>query len=148
MHCPYCHSQESKVVDSRPVEEGNRIRRRRECEECGARFTTYEVVETIPLIVVKRDRSRQVFDREKLLNRLLRACGKRPVPIETLERVVADIESQLINTMSREVSSQEVAKLAMQKLRDIDLVAYIRFVSVYREFTTIDEFMEELNRLT
>lgn len=148
MHCPFCKFEDSKVVDSRPVEDGKKIRRRRECEKCGARFTTYEIVETIPLVVVKRDRSRQVFDKRKLLNRLLMACGKRPVPLEMLERAVEDIESQLVNSLSKEVPSQEIAKLCMQKLRDIDVVAYIRFVSVYREFSTIEEFMEELNRLT
>ena len=147
MKCPFCGYNESKVIDSRPTEEGSKIRRRRECIQCGGRFTTYEVIETTPLMVVKKDRSRQPFDREKLLNRLLRACGKRPVSIEILEKAVADIEASLLNSFVREVSSNEIAELAMQKLKDIDLVAYIRFVSVYREFSTLDEFMEELKSL-
>ena len=147
MKCPFCGYNESKVIDSRPTEEGSKIRRRRECLQCGGRFTTYEVIETTPLMVIKKDHSRQPFDREKLLNRLLRACGKRPVSIEILEKAVADIEASLLNSFVREVSSNDIAELAMQKLKDIDLVAYIRFVSVYREFSTLDEFMEELKSL-
>ncbi|MBC5787429.1 MULTISPECIES: transcriptional regulator NrdR [Clostridiaceae] len=147
MKCPFCGYNESKVIDSRPTEEGSKIRRRRECIQCGGRFTTYEIIETTPLMVVKKDHSRQPFDRQKLLNRLLRACGKRPVSIEILEKAVADIEASLLNSFVREVSSNDIAELAMQKLKDIDLVAYIRFVSVYREFSTLDEFMEELKSL-
>ena len=147
MKCPFCGYNESKVIDSRPTEEGSKIRRRRECIQCGGRFTTYEIIETTPLMVVKKDHSRQPFDRQKLLNRLLRACGKRPVSIEILEKAVADIEASLLNSFVREVSSNDIAELAMQKLKDIDLVAYIRFVSVYREFSTLDEFMEELYSL-
>ena len=147
MKCPFCGYNESKVIDSRPTEEGSKIRRRRECIQCGGRFTTYEIIETTPLMVVKKDHSRQPFDRQKLLNRLLRACGKRPVSIEILEKAVADIEASLLNSFVREVSSNDIAELAMQKLKDIDLVAYIRFVSVYREFSTLDEFMEELKCL-
>lgn len=148
MNCPFCGYDESKVVDSRPTEEGAKIRRRRECLKCSGRFTTYEVVETTPLVVVKKDKSRQPFDREKLLNRLLRACGKRPVSIDVLEKAVSEIEAQLLNSFVREVSSNDIAELAMQKLKDIDLVAYIRFVSVYREFSTLEEFMDELKSLT
>lgn len=147
MLCPFCGYEESKVIDSRPTEEGSKIRRRRECLKCGERFTTYEVIETTPLVVVKKDNSRQPFDPEKLLNRLLRACGKRPVPLAVLEKAVAEIEASLLNSFVREVSSKEIAELAMQKLKDIDVVAYIRFVSVYREFSTIEEFMEELRSL-
>ncbi|WP_270739868.1 transcriptional regulator NrdR [Massilioclostridium coli] len=147
MKCPFCGYNESKVIDSRPTEEGSKIRRRRECIQCGGRFTTYELIETTPLMVIKKDHSRQPFDRQKLLNRLLRACGKRPVSIEILEKAVADIEASLLNSFVREVSSNDIAELAMQKLKDIDLVAYIRFVSVYREFSTLDEFMEELKSL-
>lgn len=147
MKCPFCGYNESKVIDSRPTEEGSKIRRRRECIQCGGRFTTYELIETTPLMVIKKDHSRQPFDRQKLLNRLLRACGKRPASIEILEKAVADIEASLLNSFVREVSSNDIAELAMQKLKDIDLVAYIRFVSVYREFSTLDEFMEELKSL-
>lgn len=147
MNCPFCGHCDSKVIDSRPTEEGMKIRRRRECIKCSERFTTYEAIEITPLVVVKKDNSRQPFDREKLLNRLLRACGKRPVSIEVLDKAVSEIEASLLNSFIREVSSKDIAELAMQKLKDIDLVAYIRFVSVYREFSTLDEFTEELKAL-
>lgn len=148
MQCPFCRAIDSKVVDSRSTSDKTRIRRRRECLECGGRFTTYEIIENTPIVVVKKDCSRQVFDRDKLLNRLLRACGKRPVPVSILEQAVSEIEEQLQNNLVHEVSSVEIAELAMQKLKDIDVVAYIRFVSVYREFSSIEEFMEELRRLS
>lgn len=147
MKCPYCGYTESKVVDSRPTDEGGRIRRRRECLRCQKRFTTYEEVETLPLVVVKKDRSRQAFDRRKLLGGMLRACEKRPVPLGVLEKAVDEIESALQSTFEREVSSQRVGELAMEKLRDIDEVAYVRFASVYRQFQDINTFMEELRRL-
>lgn len=148
MQCPFCRAIDSKVVDSRSTSDKSRIRRRRECLECGGRFTTYEIIENNPIVVVKKDLSRQIFDRDKLLNRLLRACGKRPVSISILEQAVSEIEEQLQNNLVHEVSSVEIAELAMQKLKDIDVVAYIRFVSVYREFSSIEEFMDELRRLS
>ncbi len=148
MRCPFCHGIDSKVVDSRSTIDQIKIRRRRECLHCGGRFTTYEMIESTPLVVVKKDHSRQIFDPDKLLNRLLRACGKRPVSLSILEQAVVQIEAELRNSFVHEVSSDRIAELAMQKLKDIDIVAYIRFVSVYREFCSIDEFMEELCRLT
>ena len=145
--CPFCGYEESKVIDSRPTDEGERIRRRRECLNCQKRFTTYEIVESLPIIVVKKDRSREVFDREKLLNGLLRASEKRPVTLDMLEGVVDEIESTLQNSLDREVSSVKIGELAMEKLRDIDEVAYVRFASVYRQFKDIHTFMEELTTL-
>ena len=147
MKCPYCGYDESKVIDSRPTDEGERIRRRRECLKCGKRFTTYEVIETVPIIVIKKDKSRESFDRNKLLNGLLRACEKRPVSIDTLERVVDEIEGSLQNSLDREVPSSLIGKYAMEKLKTIDEVAYVRFASVYRQFKDIDSFMRELTKL-
>ena len=147
MKCPYCSYDESKVIDSRPTDEGERIRRRRECLGCGKRFTTYEIIETVPVVVIKRDKSREPFDRNKLLNGLLRACEKRPVSMDTLEKVVDDIETTLQNSLDREVPSSLIGTLALEKLRDIDEVAYVRFASVYRQFKDIDTFMAELNKL-
>lgn len=147
MQCPFCHAIDSKVVDSRSTTDHLKIRRRRECLQCGGRFTTYEMLESNPLVVVKKDHSRQLFDRDKLLNRLLRACGKRPVSLSVLEKVVVQIETELQNSFVHEVASGEIAELAMQKLKDIDVVAYIRFVSVYREFRSINEFLDELSQL-
>ena len=147
MKCPYCFYQESKVVDSRPTDEGLSIRRRRECLGCGKRFTTYEVVETTPLMVVKKDRSREPFNREKLLTGLLRACEKRPVSLPTLESVVDDIELSLQNSLEREVGTGHIGEMAMERLRGIDEVAYVRFASVYRQFQDINSFMEELQKM-
>ena len=147
MKCPYCGYDESKVIDSRPTDEGERIRRRRECLKCGKRFTTYEVIETVPIIVIKKDKSRESFDLNKLLNGLLRACEKRPVSIDTLERVVDEIEGSLQNSLDREVPSSLIGKYAMEKLKTIDEVAYVRFASVYREFKDIATFKEELDRM-
>lgn len=147
MKCPFCFYEESKVIDSRPTDEGERIRRRRECLKCGKRFTTYEVIETVPVIVIKRDKSRQVFDRSKILSGLLRACEKRPVSIETLEKIVDEMEFTLQNSPDREVPSERIGELAMEKLKDIDEVAYVRFASVYRQFKDINTFMAELNKL-
>lgn len=147
MKCPFCSYEESRVIDSRPTDEGERIRRRRECIKCGKRFTTYEVIETVPIVVVKKDRSREVFDRDKLLSSMLRACGKRQVSIETLEQAVSEIESVLQNSLDREVTSLHVGELAMDKLKNIDEVAYVRFASVYRQFRDINTFMEELAKL-
>lgn len=147
MKCPYCGYIESKVIDSRPTDEGERIRRRRECLKCAKRFTTYEVVETVPIVVIKKDKSRETFDRSKLLNGLLRACEKRPVSIETLEKIVDEIENMLQNSLDREVPSSLIGKYAMEKLKDVDDVAYVRFASVYRQFKDINSFMEELGRM-
>ena len=148
MRCPFCGFTESKVIDSRPTEDGDRIRRRRECLSCARRFTTYEMIETTPLMVVKRDKSRQTFDKGKLLKGLLRACEKRPVSLETLENLVNEIEATFINSFMKEVDSSEIGELAVQKLKDIDLVAYVRFASVYRDFKDLDSFMSELKALT
>lgn len=147
MKCPYCGYSESKVIDSRPTDEGERIRRRRECLNCAKRFTTYEVIETVPVVVVKKDKSREAFDRNKLLNGLLRACEKRPVPLETLERIVDEIETLLQNSLDREVPSTLIGTYAMDKLKKFDEVAYVRFASVYREFKDINTFMDELNKI-
>ena len=146
MKCPYCGYSESKVIDSRPTDEGERIRRRRECLNCAKRFTTYEVIETVPVVVVKKDKSREAFDRNKLLNGLLRACEKRPVPLETLERIVDEIETLLQNSLDREVPSTLIGTYAMDKLKKVDEVAYVRFASVYREFKDINTFKAERNR--
>ncbi len=147
MKCPYCGYGESKVVDSRPTDEGQRIRRRRECLKCSKRFTTYEVIETVPIVVIKKDKSRETFDRNKLMNGLLRACEKRPVSIETLEKIVDEIENMLQNSLDREVPSSLIGKYAMEKLKGVDEVAYVRFASVYRQFKDINTFMEELSRM-
>ena len=147
MKCPFCSFEESKVIDSRPTDEGERIRRRRECLKCGKRFTTYEVIETVPVVVIKKDASRQPFDRNKLLNGFLRACEKRPVSLDVLESLVDEIESSLQNSMDREVTSISIGTLAMEKLRSLDEVAYVRFASVYREFKDINSFVEELDKM-
>lgn len=147
MKCPYCGYSESKVIDSRPTDEGERIRRRRECLNCAKRFTTYEVIETVPVVVVKKDKSREAFDRNKLLNGLLRACEKRPVPLGTLVRIVDEIETLLQNSLDREVPSTLIGTYAMDKLKKVDEVAYVRFASVYREFKDINTFMDELNKI-
>ena len=147
MKCPYCGYDETKVIDSRPTDDDERIRRRRECLSCGKRFTTYEVIETVPVIVVKKDASREAFNRQKLLNGLMRACEKRPVPLERLEKAVDEIEQTLQNTLEKEVTSLQIGELAMQQLKNIDEVAYVRFASVYRQFGDINTFMDELKDL-
>ncbi len=147
MKCPYCGESESKVIDSRPTDDGEKIRRRRECLVCRRRFTTYEVVETAPLMVIKKDHAREVFDRHKLLNGMLRACEKRPVSYQQLEAAVGRIEKQLLNSYDREVTSQHIGDLAMEELKKIDDVAYVRFASVYRQFSDVNTFMEELKDL-
>ena len=147
MKGPYCGELESKVIDSRPTEDGEKIRRRRECLRCGKRFTTYEIVETVPLMVIKKDRSRQVFDRQKLLGGMLRACEKRPVSYEMLERAVDNIEQSLLNSYEREVTSIHIGELAMKELKKIDEVAYVRFASVYRQFSDLNTFMNELKEM-
>ena len=147
MRCPFCGYEESKVIDSRPTDEGERIRRRRECLQCAKRFTTYEMIESLPIIVIKKDGSRETFDRQKLLTGMLRACEKRPVSIEMLDHAITDIETVIQNSLDREVSSVKIGELVMDKLKDIDEVAYVRFASVYRQFKDINTFMNELNKL-
>ncbi|WP_312640454.1 transcriptional regulator NrdR [Hydrogenoanaerobacterium sp.] len=145
MKCPFCGYEETKVIDSRPTDE--KIRRRRECLNCEKRFTTYEVVETMPLVVIKKDKSREIFDRDKLMNGLVRACEKRPISVEMLDNIVNGIETQLLNMLEREVSSYQIGEMAMQRLKNIDEVAYVRFASVYRQFADINSFMDELKTL-
>lgn len=147
MKCPYCAFEESKVIDSRPTDEGERIRRRRECLKCQKRFTTYEIIESLPIVVIKKDKSREVFNRDKLINGMLKACEKRPVSINDIERAVDDIESRLQNSLDREVTSDAIGELVMEKLKGLDEVAYVRFASVYRQFKDLSTFMEELNKL-
>ncbi len=147
MRCPYCGYLESKVIDSRPAEEGATIRRRRECLACGKRFTTYEIMERLPLIVVKRDGSRQTFDKIKIMNGMLRACEKRPVSVDALEKITDEIEQELQNSLEREVSTTEIGEMVMTRLKDIDEVAYVRFASVYRQFKDVNTFLEELQKL-
>ena len=147
MKCPFCGFSASKVIDSRPTDEGEKIRRRRECVSCSKRFTTYEIIESVPIIVVKKDKSREAFDRVKLFNGMLRACEKRPVSISQIENAVADIEAELQNSLDREVTSVHIGELAMDRLKLLDEVAYVRFASVYRQFKDINTFMEELAKL-
>ena len=147
MKCPYCGYSESKVIDSRPADENASIRRRRECLSCGKRFTTYETVESLPMVVVKKDGSRQSFERSKVLGGMIRACDKRPVPLAELERIAAEIEQDLQNSMEREIPSERIGEKVMERLRKVDQVAYVRFASVYRQFKDIDTFMEELTKL-
>ena len=147
MKCPYCGYGESRVIDSRPTEDDEKIRRRRECLSCGRRFTTYEIVESTPLMVVKKDKSRQLFDREKLLRGIVRACDKRPVTAEKLDGVVDRIEQTYLNRLVREVSSEELGEAVLLELKKLDKVAYIRFASVYRDFSDVDTFVEELIKL-
>lgn len=147
MKCPFCGFEESKVIDSRPADDGERIRRRRECLGCAKRFTTHEVIETVPIVVVKRDKSREVFNRSKLMSGLLRACEKRPISIEQIEGMIDSIEAQLQSGYDREVTSQHIGELVMEILKETDKVAYIRFASVYKNFEDTDTFLEELSRL-
>ena len=147
MKCPYCGDQESKVVDSRHSEDGASIRRRRECLACQRRFTTYETVESLPIIVVKRDSSRQPFDRNKILNGMIRACEKRPVTTAQMEAAVDAIEQRIQNSLEREVTSAYIGELVMEQLKPLDEVAYVRFASVYRQFKDINSFMLELNKI-
>lgn len=147
MKCPYCDYLESKVVDSRPTEEGQAIRRRRECIGCSKRFTTYEKIEEIPIIVVKKDGNRQSYDRNKLLNGIIKSCEKRPVSIGDIERIVNDIEKNLSNSLEKEITSVEIGEMVMNKLKDLDEVAYVRFASVYRQFKDVNSFMNELKKI-
>ena len=147
MRCPYCSYSESKVIDSRPAEEGTTIRRRRECLSCGKRFTTYEIMERLPLLVIKRDGSRQSFDRMKVIGGMVKACEKRPVRVDEIERIADEIEQELQSSLEREVSSEQIGEMIMDRLKDLDQVAYVRFASVYRQFKDINTFLEELNKL-
>ena len=147
MKCPFCATEDSKVIDSRPTDEGERIRRRRECLNCSKRFTTYEIIESLPIIVIKKDKSRETFDRDKLLNGILRACDKRQISINTLDNMIDEIEATIQNSLDREVTSVKIGELVMEKLKEIDEVAYVRFASVYRQFKDITSFMDELTKL-
>ena len=147
MKCPHCGFQESKVVDSRHSEDGTSIRRRRECLNCQKRLTTYETVESLPIIVVKRDNSRQAFDRNKIMNGMLRACEKRPVSMQDLENAVNEIEALVQNSLEREITTEFIGEQVMEKLKGLDEVAYVRFASVYRQFKDIHSFMQELNKI-
>lgn len=147
MRCPYCEYYETKVVDSRPTDEGQSIRRRRECTKCNRRFTTYEKVEEIPIVVVKKDGTRQPYNRNKSLNGIIRACEKRPVSMKVMEKIVDDIEKNTNNSLEKEVSTELIGEMVMEKLKDIDEVAYVRFASVYRQFKDINTFMDELKKL-
>ena len=147
MRCPFCGHAEDRVIDSRPSEEGAAIRRRRECISCGARFTTYEKIENLPLLVIKKDGTRQPFDREKLISGIIKSCEKRPVSTAQVEALVNAIEAQTQNALKREISSREIGEMVMEGLKNIDEVAYVRFASVYRQFRDVNSFLEELNEM-
>ena len=147
MKCPYCGYSDTRVIDSRPADENNSIRRRRSCDECGKRFTTYEKVETIPLIVIKKDNNREQYDRSKIEAGVLRACYKRPVSAEGIEKVIDQIELQIFNREEKEIPSSQIGEIVMDKLRELDPVAYVRFASVYREFKDVNTFMDELKKM-
>ena len=147
MKCPFCGFEESKVIDSRPTDEGQRIRRRRECLECGKRFTTYEKVETIPLIVIKKDNNRETYDRSKIEAGVLRACHKRPISAAQINQLIDSVETAVFNREEKEIASGIIGELVMNKLKDLDTVAYVRFASVYREFKDINTFMDELKKV-
>lgn len=147
MKCPFCDFYETKVIDSRPTDEGQAIRRRRECIKCNRRFTTYEKVEEIPLIVVKKDGNRQAYDRNKLLTGIIKACEKRPVSMDTIEQTVNEIEKNLYNSMEKEITSQYIGEMVMNSLKNIDEVSYVRFASVYRQFKDLNTFMDELKKM-
>ena len=147
MHCPFCQHTDTRVIDSRVSEDGATIRRRRECLACQKRFTTYEIIETLPLVVIKRDGSRQSFDKSKLINGMVRACDKRKVPLPVLEKIADEIEQELQSALEREITTEQVGEMVMKRLKDVDEVAYVRFASVYRQFKDIDTFMQELTKL-
>ena len=147
MKCPFCNQDNTRFIDSRPVPDNNSIRRRRQCDECGRRFTTYEKIETIPLTVIKKDQSREEFDRGKLQNGVMRACYKRPIPVKRIEELIDEIETEVFNKEEREVPSTVIGEIVMEKLKELDAVAYVRFASVYREFKDIDTFMDELKKV-
>ena len=147
MKCPYCGYQDTRVIDSRPADDYNSIRRRRSCDECGKRFTTYEKVETIPLIVIKKDNTREEYDRSKIEAGVLRACYKRPVSAESIQELVNEVETTIFSREEKEVSSSVIGEIVMEKLKTLDAVAYVRFASVYREFKDVNTFMEELKKV-
>lgn len=147
MRCPFCNGDNTRVIDSRPSEENNSIRRRRQCEQCERRFTTYEKVETIPIMVIKRDGTRELFDRNKILNGIVKSCNKRNISIKQMESIVDDVENTILNTLQKEIKSTQIGELVMEKLKEIDEVAYVRFASVYRQFKDINTFMDELKKL-
>lgn len=147
MVCPHCKHKQSRVIDSRSTLDGTSTRRRRQCLNCFFRFTTHEVLETVPLLVIKKDKSRQKFDKEKLITIILRACGKRPLALEVFKKIVDEVELELLNKFVKEVESHKIAEITMKKLKEVDIVAYIRFASVYYEFSTADEFIEEIKKL-
>jgi len=147
MRCPYCNKDTTRVLGSRPVEETNSIRRRRICDSCGRRFTTYEKIETIPVMVVKKDNTREQYDRSKIVNGILRACHKRPVSLQQVNALVDEIENDIFNREEREITSNELGELVMIKIKDLDPVAYVRFASVYREFKDVNTFMDELKKI-
>lgn len=147
MKCPYCNQENTRVIDSRPAEDNNSIRRRRECDECGKRFTTYEKIETIPLIIIKKDNNRETYDREKIEAGVLRACHKRPVSANQITTLVDEVENEIFNMEEKEIPSRVIGELVMNKLRELDMVAYVRFASVYREFKDINTFMDELKSM-
>ena len=146
MKCPYCGNPDTRVIDSRPAEDKNSIRRRRSCDECGRRFTTYEKVETIPLSVIKKDQTREQYDRSKIQGGILRACYKRPIPVEKIESLMDSIEGDIFDTADKEISSTRIGEIVMEHLKDLDAVAYVRFASVYREFKDVSTFMDELKK--
>lgn len=146
MKCPFCNQDNTKVVDSRPVEDTNSIRRRRMCEVCGKRFTTYETVETIPLNVIKKDQTRELYDRSKIQDGILRACYKRPIPMEKIEEVMDSIEGEILSKEDREIQTTKIGEIVMEHLKNLDAVAYVRFASVYREFKDVSTFMDELKK--
>ena len=147
MKCPFCGVQETKVIDSRPADDNSSIRRRRQCEACGKRFTTYEKIETIPLIVIKKDNNREQYSRQKIENGIIRACYKRPVPTEKIQQAVNNIETKVFSLEEKEIPSSVVGELVMDELKDLDEVAYVRFASVYREFKDVNTFMDELKKI-
>ncbi len=147
MKCPYCNHPDTRVIDSRPAEDGSSIRRRRSCDVCGKRFTTYEKVETIPLIVIKKDNNREQYERSKIENGILSACYKRPVPADEIQRVINEVEKEIFSREEKEIPSSEIGEIVMAKLQDLDPVAYVRFASVYREFKDVNTFMDELKKM-
>lgn len=147
MKCPFCNQENTRVIDSRPVPDNNSIRRRRQCDECGKRFTTYEKIETMPLTVIKKDQSREQYERRKIQDGITRACYKRPVPVEKIESVMDEIETEVFNREEKEIPSSLIGEIVMDKLKDLDAVAYVRFASVYREFKDVDTFMDELKKI-
>ena len=147
MRCPFCGSDNTRVIDSRPADDNNSIRRRRMCDDCGKRFTTYEKVETIPLIVIKKDNVREQYDRSKIEGGILRACHKRPVSVDTITRIVDEVETEIFSSEEKEVSSERIGEIVMEKIKDVDAVAYVRFASVYREFKDVETFLDELNKM-